>query len=133
MKQAAIVIAVLGRCVGSVGQDKGTTQNPPAGQGAAAGQKAAAAPQGKRPPQAKTHPEFEAYKAAIALSDPAAAEKAADDFAAKYPDSELRVMLYKAAMGRYQQANNADKMLEMAQKALALDPDDPQALLGAAQ
>jgi tetratricopeptide (TPR) repeat protein len=133
MKRAAIVIAVLGMCVGSVGQDKGATQNPPAGQSAAAGQGAAAAPQGKRPPQAKTQPEFEAYKAAIGLTDPAAVEKAADDFAAKYPDSELRVMLYKAAMGRYQQANNADKMLDMAQKALTFDPDDPQALLGAAQ
>lgn len=132
MKRAAIVIAVLGMCVGSVGQDKTATQNPPAAQGAAAGQSAATAPQGKRPPQAKTQPEFEAYKAGIALTDPAAVE-AADDFAAKYPDSELRVMLYKAAMGRYQQANNADKMLEMAQKALTMDPDDPQALLGAAQ
>lgn len=133
MKRAAIVIAVLGMCVASVGQDKAATQNPPAGQSGAAGQNAAAAPQGKRPPQAKTQPEFEAYKAAIALTDPAAAEKAADDFATKFPDSELRVMLYKAAMGHYQQANNADKMLEMAQKALTYDPDDPQALLGAAQ
>ena len=132
MKRAAIVIAVLGMCVGSLGQDKGAGQNPPAGQ-SAAGQNAATAPQGKRPPQAKTQPEFQAYNAAIALTDPAATEKAADDFAAKYPDSELRVMLYKAAMGRYQQANNADKMLEMAQKALTYDPDDPQALLGAAQ
>lgn len=131
MKRAAIVIAVLGMCIGSVGQDKGATQSPPAGQ-SGAGQNAAA-PQGKRPPQAKTQPEFQAYNAAIALTDPAATEKAADDFAAKYPDSELRVMLYKAAMGRYQQANNADKMLEMAQKALTFDPDDPQALLGAAQ
>ena len=138
MKRAAIVIAVLGMCVGSVGQDKGATQNPPASQNAATGQSAggqgaATTPQGKRPPQAKTQPEFEAYKAAIGLTDPAALEKAADDFAAKYPDSELRVMVYKAAMGRYQQVNNADKMLEMAQKALTFDPDDPQALLGAAQ
>jgi tetratricopeptide (TPR) repeat protein len=133
MKRAAIVIAVLGMCVGSVGQDKAATQNPPAGQSGATGQSAATAPQGKRPPQAKTQPEFQEYNAAIALTDPAATEKAADDFAAKYPDSELRVMLYKAAMGRYQQANNADKMLDMAQKALSFDPDDPQALLGAAQ
>lgn len=133
MKRAAIVIAVLGMCVASVGQDKGAAQNPPAGQSTTAGQNAAAAPQGKRPPQAKTQPEFEAYKTGVALTDPAATEKAADDFAAKYPDSELRVMLYKSAMQRYQQANNADKMLEMAQKALTYDPDDPQALLGAAQ
>jgi len=127
MKRAAVVIAVLGMCVCGWAQDK------PAGQTAPAGQAAAAAPQGKRPPQAKTQPEFQAYNAAIALTDPAAVEKAADDFAAKFPDSELRVVLYKAAMQKYQMANNADKMEAMARKALTLDPDDPEALVGVAQ
>jgi len=126
MKRTAIMVAVLGLCVACFGQDK------PAAQSGAAAQAAPAA-QGKRPPQAKTQPEFEAYKAAIAATDGAAAEKAADDFAAKFPDSELRVVLYKAAMQKYQQANNADKMLEMAQKALTFDPDDPEALVGASQ
>jgi tetratricopeptide (TPR) repeat protein len=126
MKRAAIVIAVLGMCVWSLGQDKKPTQTAPAGQ-------AAAAPAGKRMPQAKTQPEFEAYNAAIQLADAAAAEKAADDFAAKFPDSELRVVLYKSAMQKYQVANNADKMLEMAQKALTFDADDPEALVGVAQ
>jgi tetratricopeptide (TPR) repeat protein len=126
MKRIAIVTAVLGMCVWSWGQDKPATQSTPAGQ-------AAAAPQGKRPPQAKTQPEFEAYKAAIGLTDAAAVEKAADDFATKFPDSELRVVLCKAAMQKYQMANNADKMLEMAQKALSFDPDEPEALVGVAQ
>ena len=129
MKQAAIMVAVLGMCVGSYGQDKPATQNPPAGQ--AAGQ--AATPQGKRPPQAKTQPEFEAYKAVLSAPDAPAMEKAADDFAAKFPDSELRVMVYKAAMQKYQQTNDADKMMDMAHKALTYDPDDPEALLGVAQ
>jgi tetratricopeptide (TPR) repeat protein len=127
MKRAAILVAVLGMCVWSWGQSKPATQTTaPAGQ-------AAAQPAGKRPPQAKTQPEFEAYKAAIALTDAAAAEKAADDFAAKFPDSELRVVVYKLAMQKYQAANNADKMEEMAQKALTFDPDDPEALVGVAQ
>ena len=136
MKRAAIVIAVLGMGVWSLGQDKPASQ--PAGQasgqtaGQAAGQ-AGTAPQGKRPPQAKTQPEFQAFNAAMALTDAAAAEKAADDFAAKYPDSELRAMVYKAAMQKYMQANNADKMLDTAQKALTFDPDDPEALVGVAQ
>ena len=126
MKRAAIVIAVLGMCVWSWGQDKPAAQAAPAGQ-------AAAQPQGKRPPQAKTQPEFEAYKAAMGLPDAAAAEKAADDFATKFPDSELKVVLYKSAMQKYQATNNADKMMDMAQKALAFDPDDPEALVGVAQ
>jgi tetratricopeptide (TPR) repeat protein len=129
MRRIAIVVAVLGISAWSFGQGNSkpaATQNAPAGQ-------AAAAPEGKRPPQAKTQAEFEAYKAAVAITDPAGAEKAADDFAAKFPDSELRVVLYKAAMERYQRVNNADKMMEMARKALSYDPDDPEALLGVAQ
>lgn len=126
MKRAAIVIAVLAMCVGSFAQDKPSTQSAPAGQ-------SAATPQGKRPPQAKTQPEFEAYKAAIQLTDAAAAEKAADDFATKFPDSELKVVLYKSAMQKYQAANNADKMTEMGRKALSFDADDPEALVGIAQ
>jgi len=128
MKRAAIAIAVLGMCAWSFGQDKPATQGT-AGQAASA----QASPQGKRPPAAKTQPEFDAYQAAIALPDAAASEKAANDFAAKFPDSELREVLYKAAMQKYQQANNGDKMDEMARKALAVDPDDPEALVAVAQ
>jgi tetratricopeptide (TPR) repeat protein len=139
MKRAAIVVAVLGMCAWSLGQssDKPATQTPagqtPATGQTAAGQAAAAAPQGKRPPQAKTQPEFQAYKDAVALTDAAAAEKAADDFATKFPDSELRTVLYKSTMQKYQQANNGDKMMDMAHKVLTFDADDPEALLGIAQ
>jgi tetratricopeptide (TPR) repeat protein len=128
MKRTAIItiIVVLGIAGRSVGQNKPATPATTSGQ-------AAAAPAGKRPPQAKTQPEFDAYKAAATLTDPAAEEKAADEFATKFPDSELRPLLYKQVMGTYQQANNADKMLAMARKILTFDPDDPEALLGVAQ
>ncbi|MGA7220723.1 MAG: hypothetical protein WBX38_20580 [Candidatus Sulfotelmatobacter sp.] len=134
MKRTAIlVVAMLAISVLGFTQNKPATQSAPAGQasGQATGQ--AAAPAGKRPPQAKTQPEFDAYKTAAALTDPAAQEKAASEFAAKYPDSELRVLLYKSVMHSYQQANNADKMMETAQKVLTYDADDPEALLGVAQ
>ena len=129
MKRIAIMMTVVGVCVLSYGQNKPAAQSG-AAPGAAAGQTATTTPPGKRPPQAKTQPEYEAYKAAIALTDAAAQEKAADDFAAKFPDSELRVVLYKMTMQKYQAANNADKMLEIGRKALSLDPDDPEALVG---
>lgn len=132
MKRVAILCTILG--VGSFGfaHNGGfsQTQNPPAAQASqqnAAG--APATPQVKRPPQAKTQPEFDAFKTASAVTDPAALEKASDDFAAKYPDSELRIILYKTAMRAYQNANNADKMLDMARKTTAIDPDDPEALV----
>ncbi len=134
MKRAAIVVAVLGICAWSFGQSnaKPAGQNPPAGQAApAAGQ--AAAPAGKRPPKVNSQEEFTAYKAAAALTDPEALEKAANDFATKFPDSELRPLLYRSAMQRYQGANNGDKMLEMGKKVLAIDADDPEALVGTAQ
>lgn len=95
---------------------------------------AAATPaQGKLPPQAKTQPEFDAYKVAAAATDPAAMEKASDDFAQKYPDSEIRILLYLQAMNMYQSANNAEKMADMGRKVLTLDGDRPEALLGVAQ
>jgi tetratricopeptide (TPR) repeat protein len=125
MKRTAIMIyaAVVAISAAAVAQNKPAT-TPAAAQ---------TAPAGKRPPQAKTQPEFEAYKTAAALTDPAAQEKAADDFAAKFPDSELRPLLYKSVMHGYQSANNADKMMAMSQKVLTYDPDDPEALLGVAQ
>jgi tetratricopeptide (TPR) repeat protein len=126
MKQAAIIIAILGVSTSFAQSGDKAAQAAPAGQ-------AAAAPAGKRPPQAKTQPEFDAYKTATAITDPAAQEKAAADFATNFPDSELRPLLYKNVMHEYQQGNNADKMMEMAQKVLTYDPDDPEALLGVAQ
>ncbi len=130
MKRTAVIIAVLGMVASGWAQstDKAAGQSAPAGQAAAA-----AVPQGKRPPQAKTQPEFDAFNAAKNLTDPAAQEKAADDFATKFPDSELRSLLYKSVMSSYQQANNADKMLEIAHKILIYDADDPDGLIGVAQ
>jgi tetratricopeptide (TPR) repeat protein len=56
-------------------------------------------------------------------------EKASDDFATKFPDSELRVLLYKNAMRLYQNANNSDKTEAMGRKVLSFDGDDPEALV----
>ncbi len=86
-------------------------------------------PAGKRPPQARTQPEFKDYNAAYALSGGAAMEKAADDFATKYPSSELRSYLYAKAMHEYQTENIPAKMLAMGEKVLTLDADNAVALV----
>jgi tetratricopeptide (TPR) repeat protein len=125
MNRATLVV-ILALATFGWAQDKA-----PAAQSAPA--QAAQPPAGKRPPQAKTQAEFEAYKVAAANTDPAALEKSADDFAAKFPDSELRILLYRSAMHSYQTANKADNMMEMGRKVLKLDPDDPEALVGVAQ
>ena len=152
MKKAMVLVAVLAMASWVYGQGYGNSspqgQQPQSGAGGQAGAQGqssapaggaqaggaqaggtAAAPQGKRPPQAKTQEEFNAYKAAAAATDPAATEKAATDFATKFPDSELRVMLFRKAMQDYQSANNGEKALEMANKVIAIDPDDPQSLI----
>jgi tetratricopeptide (TPR) repeat protein len=137
MKRAAMIVAVLGISAWGLGQDASkpaqSGQTPAAGQAAPAAGQTATAPQGKRPPQAKTKEEYDAYNATKALPDGAAREKAADDFAKKFPDSELRLVLYEAAMNSYQQSNDGEKMLEMARKVLSYDPDQPDALVGVAQ
>jgi tetratricopeptide (TPR) repeat protein len=132
MKRAAMVVVILGLALSTWAQQTPATQNPPAAQAGAA--QTAPPPAPKRLPQAKTQPEYQAYQAAMAkANDPAGLEAAANDFAAKYPDSELRVLLFKAAMGAYRSANNSDKMMEMGRKVLAIDPDSPEALLGVAE
>ena len=85
--------------------------------------------QPRRPPQAKTKEEYKDYNSAYALQGGAAAEQAANDFAVKYPQSELRAYLYSKAMHDYQTENNPGKMLAMGEKVLALDPDNPIALV----
>jgi len=134
MKRAAVILGILTVAIWAAAQTPGSAQQtpPPAGQTAPA-QGAAAQPGAKRPPQAKTQPEFDGYKAAATSTDAAALEKAADDFAAKFPDSELRVLLYKNAMHMDQNANNAEKTEAMGRKVLSLDGDDPDALTTVAE
>jgi hypothetical protein len=88
-----------------------------------------AQPAAKHPPQAKTQQEYKDYNAAYALSGGMAAEKAADDFAARYPQSELREYLYSKAMHEYQNENNSGKILAMGEKILTLDADNSIALV----
>ena len=84
---------------------------------------------GKHVPQAKTHAEFTDYNAAYAIAGGAASEKAADEFAAKYPASELKTFLYAKAMHEYQTENNQPKILSTGEKVLQLDPDNAVALV----
>jgi len=79
---------------------------------------------GKKRPEAKTQEEFQAFQQAQASQTPDALEKAAADFATKYPQSELRTLLFSRAMMMYQQQNNPDKLIDMARKVIAIDPTD---------
>lgn len=89
-------------------------------------------PQRKVPRAAKTAEEGTAYQAVVSNPDLAAAEAAAKDFEAKYPQSELSNVVYQRLMYRYQQANNAEKTVEMGRKALQSDGDNPMVLVNVA-
>jgi tetratricopeptide (TPR) repeat protein len=102
----------------------GIAQQPPAGK-----DQGSTATPAKRPPQAKTQQEYADYNTAYAIAGGAAMEKAANDFAAKYPASEMRSYLYSKAMHEYQSENNTAKMLATGNKVLALDPDNSIALV----
>jgi tetratricopeptide (TPR) repeat protein len=75
--------------------------------------------------QAKSQEEVKAYQDAYAKTDPALVEAAADDFAGKYPNSELRASLYIRAMNLYSQSNNTEKVIVTGEKAIAADPINP--------
>src|SRR5579872_4003693 len=105
------------------------TQAPAASTPAPAVPQPPALPEHKTPPAAKTADEFAAYNAAANNPDTAAAEKAADDFATKYSQSDLRGLLYSNIMRRYQQQNDSEKTLEMGRKVLTYEPNDPVALV----
>src|SRR5450432_660748 len=99
MKRIAIMTAMLaGSLVGSVPVSVGQAASKDAKKDAAPAQAAPSAPNGKRLRHAKTHPAFDAYQAAMASTTPEATEKAADDFAAKFPDSEIKILIFKQAM-----------------------------------
>ncbi len=139
MKRAVMLFALITVAALAVAQTSGTQQKPaqtPPAQTAPGQQPQAAPPQqpagpsnSKRPPQAKNADEFKAFQEANAKTTAADTEAAADAFAQKFPDSELRVLLYRKALYDYQNANNSDKAVEMGRKMIALDPNNPEALV----
>ncbi len=84
----------------------------------------AAAPKVAKAPEAKTPEEFKAYQEAVAITDPVAAEAAADEFAKKYPTSELRVPAYSVMLQKAYQTNDAPKIVALGRKVLAIEPDN---------
>ncbi len=134
MKRAAVILGILSLgivittvAVGAAAQTSAqpSQQNPPA-----AGQTAARRrrqPSVHRKPRPNRNSMPGNWRRQIPTRP--GLEKAADDFATKYPESELRILLYKNAMRLYQNANNAEKTEVMGRKVLSFDADDPEALV----
>jgi tetratricopeptide (TPR) repeat protein len=85
-------------------------------------------PPGRRP-IVKSQQEYDDYRLAAAATDGPALEKAAAEFAEKYPQSELRRYLCLKTLRQYQSESNAVGMLGAGERVLALDPDNSLALV----
>lgn len=127
MKSILAMMAVLLATNMAMAQANASKPSTPA-QGAQTGA-AAPAPTGQHQPQAKSKEEFDAYNLAASKTDPAQAEAAADEFAQKFPNSELKELLYVHAMTFYQQQNNSAKVVATGRKAIELNPTDPVPLV----
>jgi tetratricopeptide (TPR) repeat protein len=137
MRSTAIITGMLLAALASSAQTSGqasTQSTTPPSQGTAANQapgnaQAAPANGNHRVLQAKSQDELKAYQDAFAKTDPALLEAAADDFAAKYPTSELRASLYQRAMNLFAQANDTEKVIITGRQAIAADPTNPVPLV----
>lgn len=135
MTRSTVVLAtaLLATTFASAQTTTAPAQSPataPQAQGSAAPTPQAAPPAGNhRVLQAKSKEELDAYNSARAISEPAKAEAAANDFAAKYPTSELRAALFMNVMNLYGQANNTEKVVVAGRQAIAADPTNPVPLV----
>lgn len=130
MRFKLAIMAVL--LSASLAMAQATASKPPAPAQGTQAAAAPAAPPAQHQPQAKSKEEFDAYSLAASKTDPAQMEAAADDFAQKFPNSELRELLYVRAMNLYQQQNNSAKVIATGRKAIELNPTNPVPLVAVA-
>ncbi len=91
----------------------------------ASSQAAAPATQKK---EIKDPAEYNAYVNAIQQQDPNAKAQALEAFIQTYPNSVMKIDAAEQLMAAYQQAGNAQKMIDAANKVLQMDPNNVRAL-----
>jgi tetratricopeptide (TPR) repeat protein len=129
MRTTAFLSAIVLAALTVQAQTSAPAGNQPSGQAASGQAPAGPANGGHRMLQAKSQDELKAYQDAASKTDPAQAEAAANDFAAKFPTSELRAALYMRVMNMYAQSNNSDKVIDTGRQAIAADPTNPVPLM----
>src|SRR6516165_10524398 len=79
-------------------------------------------------PQIKDPAEYNAYVGAVQQSDPAARAQAIEAFLQTYPNSVMKNEALETLMASYQQAGNAQKMVDAATRLVQADPNNVKAL-----
>ncbi len=136
-----LVTLVLALTTAAWGQGSSPAQQPPAaqppagqqpaGQPAAGQQPAATGQQANVPTSQKVikdPAEYNAYITALNTTDPAAKGAAMEAFVAQYPQSIVKIDALEQAMGAYQQANNQQKVEQIARQILTIEPNNVRAL-----
>jgi tetratricopeptide (TPR) repeat protein len=103
-----------------------STGQPSAGQQPAAGGQQANVPTSQK--VIKDPAEYNAYITALNTTDPAAKGAAMEAFVAQYPNSIVKIDALEQAMGAYQQANNQQKVEQIARQILSIEPNNVRAL-----
>ena len=93
----------------------------------ASSQAAAPAPATQKK-EIKDPAEYNAYVNAIQQQDPNAKAQALEAFIQTYPNSVMKIDAAEQLMAAYQQAGNAQKMIDAANKVLQMDPNNVRAL-----
>jgi len=88
---------------------------------------APAAPQQKK--EIKDPAEYNAYVNALQQKDAAAKISGMEAFLVTYPNSVMKEDALETLMGAYQQANNQAKVIEIANRLLAVNPNNVRALV----
>ena len=101
-------LAIIAALCLAIGGASNALAQAPAGQDAAAGQ------------QKYTMAEYNAYQACAAEKNPQSQIKCLDDFVAKYPNSALLIYIYPLYYNAYSQLKNWPKVIEYADKLLAM-------------
>lgn len=89
-----------------------------------------AAPSGQatQKKEIKDPAEYNAYVNAIQQQDPKAKAQALEAFIQTYPNSVMKIDAAEQLMAAYQQAGDAQKMIDAANKVLQMDPNNVRAL-----
>ncbi|MBI3475520.1 MAG: hypothetical protein HY010_07290 [Acidobacteria bacterium] len=87
-----------------------------------------AAPAAPAKKEIKDPAEYNAYIGAFGQQDPAAKVSGFEAFVTQYPNSVMKEEALEQLMGAYQQTGNVAKMVETAQKVIAVDASNLKAL-----
>jgi tetratricopeptide (TPR) repeat protein len=126
-----LVTFVLALTTAALGQGSSRSQQPPATQPPATQQPATTDQQANVPTSQKVikdPAEYNAYITALNTTDPTAKGAAMEAFVAQYPNSIVKIDALEQAMGAYQQANNQQKVEQIARQILTIEPNNVRAL-----